>query len=57
MVGMFVCVEDRMDDADLLTQQLLSQVRRRVDEQIARRQAQSDPAARAAVTRVVASAD
>ena len=48
MVGVLVRVEHGVHQADLLAQQLLAQVGRRVDQQIAVGQAQDRAAARAA---------
>jgi hypothetical protein len=57
VVGVFVRVQNRVGDADLFAQQLLSQVRWCVNQYIARRQAQYQTATSAAITRVIAGAD
>jgi len=56
MVGVSVGVDDRVDDADLLAQELLPQVGRRIDEQIPLGQAEDHAAPRAAIARIVAGA-
>ena len=57
MVGVLVRVQDRVDDADSLPEELLPEVGWRVDEQVALRQADEGGAARPLVARVAAGAD
>ncbi len=56
VVGMVVGKQRRMDDADLLAQQLRAQVGRRVDQQVSAGQAQHQRAAKPVVARVGAGA-
>lgn len=57
MVGVFMGIEDRVNDPDFLSQQLLTKIGRAIDQQVSFGQSQDHTASSAAVTRVFAGAN